>query len=315
MPRRNLTLLSLAVLMLTPCVTFAEGEREREDRREPHIYSADVNAALTQVFITGANFGNHTGTVRFGGAEATVASWSPTVVVIAVPAGTEPGSYLLTLVKATGVSRDFIVAVGGAGTPGPAGPAGPAGPPGQPGPPGPQGVAGPVGTAGPAGAPGPMGLQGLPGPMGPAGAMGLPGAVGPPGPAGPEGAPGAMGLPGAQGSAGPAGPAGPVGPAGPAGPAGDDPRFGTNTSLAVSGTGALCTLGEIILTAGVVANGMPAQGQLLLISQYSALFSLLGTLYGGDGQTTFGIPDLRGVAPNGLTYSICFQNAVYPARN
>lgn len=35
-------------------------------------------------------------------------------------------------------------------------------------------------------------------------------------------------------------------------------------------------------------------GQLLAISQYTALFSLLGTIYGGDGRTTFGLPDLRG---------------------
>ncbi len=35
-------------------------------------------------------------------------------------------------------------------------------------------------------------------------------------------------------------------------------------------------------------------GQLLAISQNTALFSLLGTTYGGDGRTTFGLPDLRG---------------------
>ncbi len=35
-------------------------------------------------------------------------------------------------------------------------------------------------------------------------------------------------------------------------------------------------------------------GRLLPISQYAALFSLLGTYYGGDGRTTFGLPDLRG---------------------
>jgi len=34
-------------------------------------------------------------------------------------------------------------------------------------------------------------------------------------------------------------------------------------------------------------------GALLAISQYSALFSLLGTMYGGDGRTTFALPDLR----------------------
>ena len=38
-------------------------------------------------------------------------------------------------------------------------------------------------------------------------------------------------------------------------------------------------------------------GQLLPISQNSALFSLLGTTYGGDGRTTFGLPDLRGRFP------------------
>lgn len=41
------------------------------------------------------------------------------------------------------------------------------------------------------------------------------------------------------------------------------------------------------------------EGQLLPISQYSALFSLLGTTYGGDGRTTFGLPDLRGRAAIG----------------
>src|SRR5256885_9141589 len=38
-------------------------------------------------------------------------------------------------------------------------------------------------------------------------------------------------------------------------------------------------------------------GQLLPISQNTALFSLLGTYYGGDGKSTFGLPDLQGAAP------------------
>ena len=38
-------------------------------------------------------------------------------------------------------------------------------------------------------------------------------------------------------------------------------------------------------------------GQLLPIAQYDALFALLGTTYGGDGQETFALPDLRGRAP------------------
>lgn len=42
-------------------------------------------------------------------------------------------------------------------------------------------------------------------------------------------------------------------------------------------------------------------GQLLPISQYSALFSLLGTTYGGDGRTTFALPDLRGRVAIGMS--------------
>src|SRR5215831_344999 len=38
-------------------------------------------------------------------------------------------------------------------------------------------------------------------------------------------------------------------------------------------------------------------GQILPISQYSALFSLLGTYYGGNGTSTFALPDLRGRVP------------------
>jgi microcystin-dependent protein len=40
------------------------------------------------------------------------------------------------------------------------------------------------------------------------------------------------------------------------------------------------------------------QGQILPIAQNTALFSLLGTTFGGNGQTTFGLPDLRGRFPN-----------------
>ena len=41
-------------------------------------------------------------------------------------------------------------------------------------------------------------------------------------------------------------------------------------------------------------------GQLLPINQYQALFALLGTTYGGNGQTTFALPDLRGRVPAGV---------------
>ncbi len=44
-------------------------------------------------------------------------------------------------------------------------------------------------------------------------------------------------------------------------------------------------------------NWAKCDGQLLPISQNQALFSLLGTIYGGDGRTTLALPDLRGRAP------------------
>src|SRR5882757_7290611 len=50
------------------------------------------------------------------------------------------------------------------------------------------------------------------------------------------------------------------------------------------------------------------QGQLMSISQNSALFSLLGTNYGGNGTTTFGLPDLQGRAPLGMGALVGGQN-------
>jgi microcystin-dependent protein len=85
--------------------------------------------------------------------------------------------------------------------------------------------------------------------------------------------------------------------------------FGTKTSRATRATGGgdFCTLGQVILTAGKTSgpDTMPASGQLLSIASFTALFSLLGTDYGGNGSTTFRLPDLRNAAPNGLTCSIC----------
>ncbi|MEZ4720443.1 MAG: tail fiber protein [Flavobacteriales bacterium] len=58
-------------------------------------------------------------------------------------------------------------------------------------------------------------------------------------------------------------------------------------------------IGQIILFAGNFAPRGWAfcDGQLLSISQNQALFSIIGTAYGGDGRTTFGLPDLRGRTP------------------
>jgi microcystin-dependent protein len=62
-------------------------------------------------------------------------------------------------------------------------------------------------------------------------------------------------------------------------------------------------LGQIMPFAGtVVPRGWaPCNGQLLSIPQNQALFSLLGTYYGGDGRSNFALPDLRGRAILGAT--------------
>lgn len=58
-------------------------------------------------------------------------------------------------------------------------------------------------------------------------------------------------------------------------------------------------LGEIRMFAGNFAPSQNAlcSGQIMNITQNAALFSLLGTYYGGNGSTTFGLPDLRGRIP------------------
>src|SRR6187551_576055 len=58
-------------------------------------------------------------------------------------------------------------------------------------------------------------------------------------------------------------------------------------------------IASIILFAGNFAPRGWAfcQGQILSIAQNTALFSILGTTFGGNGQTTFALPDLRGRVP------------------
>jgi hypothetical protein len=92
--------------------------------------------------------------------------------------------------------------------------------------------------------------------------------------------------------------------------------FGSRTNAAAVPTGnggATCTLGEVLLMGGSTlgANMIPADGQLLSPTAQTALFSLYGTRYGGNGTTTFGVPNLKSAAPNGLTYAICLTG-VFP---
>jgi microcystin-dependent protein len=71
-------------------------------------------------------------------------------------------------------------------------------------------------------------------------------------------------------------------------------------------------VGEIRMFAGNFnPNGwMFCEGQLLPISENETLFQLIGTMYGGDGESTFALPDLRGriplhfgTGPDGVTYT------------
>jgi hypothetical protein len=218
--------------------------------------------------------------------------------------------------------------IGFTGPQGPAGPAGKAGAAGAAGPIGPAGATGVAGPAGPAGPAGAKGATGLTGPVGPTGATGPAGSQGPIGLTGATGATGAAGPAGAVGSAGPSGPTGPAGPAGPTGPAATLPTALVNLNTLYSQTytglgpsyfdysGITCTIGDIIFSVNGYGGGnaLPADGQLLQINSNTALFSLVGTTFGGDGLTTFGLPDLRKLAPPGLYYSICVTG-IFPSRS
>jgi microcystin-dependent protein len=61
-------------------------------------------------------------------------------------------------------------------------------------------------------------------------------------------------------------------------------------------------LGSVCITAGTYCprGYMEPIGQMLSISEYSALYAVMGDNYGGDGRTTFALPDLRGRTPVGV---------------
>ena len=75
-------------------------------------------------------------------------------------------------------------------------------------------------------------------------------------------------------------------------------------------------MGDITLSAISYGDGyiVPAAGHLLPIQGNQALFSLLMNRFGGNGQNSFALPDLRSVTPAGLQYNICVQG-YYPQHN
>ena len=84
-----------------------------------------------------------------------------------------------------------------------------------------------------------------------------------------------------------------------------------------------CLIGEIrLFSNNIIPIGfLSAEGQILPIAPNAALFSVIGAKYGGDGNTTFGLPDLRNVEPTHRTpegvevdvnYAICVSG-VFPS--
>jgi hypothetical protein len=147
-----------------------------------------------------------------------------------------------------------------------------------------------TGKQGPRGPPGRIGRRGPKG----TGKRGPPGRRGPPGPRGAKGEQGPRGAKGEQGLPGPQGQIGPQGPE------------GLNKPF----------IGEIRLFGGNFAprDWTLCEGQLLSITDNTALFSILGTTYGGDGRTTFSLPDLSDHRPGDVHYIIALQG-FYPSRN
>jgi hypothetical protein len=120
-----------------------------------------------------------------------------------------------------------------------------------------------------------------------------------------------------MGPQGPQGATGPMGPQGPAGTADVSALFGTTAFDSDGSSGAECTIGDVTLTASNRGNGLVADGRSLPIQAYQVLYTLLGTRYGGDGVTSFALPDLRDVAPksrNGqrLNFVVCVDG-LYPS--
>ena len=135
-----------------------------------------------------------------------------------------------------------------------------------------------------------------------------------------------------RGPEGPRGDRGPTGPEGPPGPVGtvstadlstlpfvERARFSSNVALSESysttASNGECMQGEVRLFAG---NYPPsgwafAAGQEIPVTGNTSLFSILGTTYGGDGRTTFALPDLSDIRPDGLAPIICMVG-IHPSR-
>lgn len=208
---------AILLLILAPAGTRqVRGEPALNPQAQLLITSASADLDQSLILIRGQNFlgpkGQDAPQVTLAGSAVAVVNANDAEIVAVLPAGVEPGTYLLTVSRGPSLVKSWAtdLAIGTVGAEGPAGPVGPTGPAG---PVGPEGAPGLPGAKGEPGDPGPPGTPGAPGATGDAGPQGIPGPIGPKGDQGVPGVAGPQGATGATGAMGPQGPQGPQGPA------------------------------------------------------------------------------------------------------
>jgi hypothetical protein len=206
--------------------------------------------------------------VTLAGSPLEVLSATETEVLVRLPPGLAPGSYMLKVSRGTGTVQNgtfdvTIGAVGAQGERGETGPRGDTGPEGLPGADGANGEPGPSGATGATGAVGPQGPQGVPGVKGDKGDTGATGATGETGATGAAGATGVQGPQGIQGPEGNVGPQGQQGPQGPIGPVGPTGEKGDKGETGDTGPAGPSATGKMVLSADVPGPVSDAVGVAL----------------------------------------------------
>ena len=305
--RTRIVLPAFMLLLIFPLYALAQGQGGGGNRgggaNTLIILEGFADESSGQLTLLADEFISPLVTLGTDGTPLTEISNNGTTLVLELPGDLIPGNYRIEIEDgfASG-SFDFTF-----GAVGPMGPTGETGPPGSQGEPGPIGPQGPQGIQG---AEGPQGLAGQEGPQGPQGDAGPIGPQGPEGPQGPQGEPGTSIVDGSS--------AGQLLTWSGTGWTATAPSPGAYTTeqtnyqpstvvnfiIALEGLlpsrgGAGPFVGEIRMFAGRVAPEGWAfcDGQILPISRYTSLFSIVGTAYGGDGRTTFGLPDMRARSP------------------
>jgi hypothetical protein len=133
----------VAIMLVLMGATIARAQDAPPTAPSPKILAAI--ASTTQITITGQRFGSARPTVTLDGTLLTLTNYSATQVIADLPNNQAPGSFLLALKTAGGLTTYFDTTIGAVGAQGPPGPQGPQGPEGPQGPQGPQGEQGPPG--------------------------------------------------------------------------------------------------------------------------------------------------------------------------